>query len=294
MALMGPRNMIILVIGLLPYDSGKTWTTIALAKAMKKRNLKVKIFKPIAGHSAWGQFRTVIESMKRGYLICEDALLYEEHLGEDNLTRTNPIDLLLTPPSLNEFKSCNDYIQNLADTLHQISLMRITKHRGVTEHYIVVENLKRTSDPLKRWIEKLALKLKPKPASIEDVVSILQDNEIDQELRRYLEEYKEKHDVVIVESFNNAALPFTSLLSFKLDAVLAVTPLHVLIMNPKLFAEKVKEKLKIMGLEGLEVDKIIEKPEDVSIIDLEPVPSIRDLSTLRCIDQIVDFMLKPP
>ena len=281
--------MIILVTGLLPFDSGKTWLSVAITREAKRKGLKAKIFKPIAGHNAWGQFKTVIESIKRRYLICEDALIYQTYLGENDLTKINPVDLLLAPPSIEHCKSLNNFMALLTDTLKQVVCARLTRHNGKTIHYLVHDHIEVTAEPLKSWLKKLAIRLDPHPisTSINDVIALLEGNDVDQELYEHLKGYSEEHDIVIVESFNNAAIPFTSMLNFDIDEVLVALPLHVLVLDSKIFMHNAKQRLMNMGFKGLETDKVIENLNFKAIFNLKPAPSISDFDVSEITKYII-------
>ncbi|MHC1627684.1 MAG: hypothetical protein ACXQTI_02475 [Candidatus Nezhaarchaeales archaeon] len=282
--------MIILVTGLLPFDSGKTWLSVAITREAKRKGLKAKIFKPIAGHNAWGQFKTVIESIKRRYLICEDALIYQTFLGENNLTKINPVDLLLAPPSIEYCKSLDNFMALLTDTLNQIVCARFTRHNGETIHYLVHDHIEITAEPLKSWLKKLATCLNPHPisTSISDIITLLGGNDVDQELYEHLKGYDEEHDMVVVESFNNAAIPFTSMLNFDIDEVLVVSPLHVLVFDSKIFTHNARQRLISKGFEGLETDKVIENLNFKAIFNLKPAPSISDFD----VSEIAKYIIK--
>lgn len=92
----------ILISGLLVYDSGKTWLAISLAKRLKGYGHRVGIYKPIAGHNAWTQYKTVVISKKLGILVGEDVFNYISILGmgKEIIPFMNPIDILLAPPEV--------------------------------------------------------------------------------------------------------------------------------------------------------------------------------------------------
>ncbi len=269
----------ILINGLLPYDSGKTYFALALAKALMNRGVKVLIYKPVAGHSAWYQFKTVINSLKYGILVGEDVVKYKEILGlQVNLELLNPIDFLLAPLNPKLLKEVKEYLSLIGDQLSQMILIRISNcQNGLTQHFIIEHSERRIVPGLKPWIEKLIKKLKPEPISLKEVLSIMYSPDTSKLLDQALQLIRDKSEVVIVESFNDAAIPYYNLLN-KVDLVFTVAPGYVFKLRTDDFKTIVESYYLRYSDIGLTMSKLIDEVRIVSELPLPPVSSVHELS----------------
>ena len=284
-------SKIILVNGLLPYDSGKTYLTIALAKALKNKGYNVLVYKPVAGHSAWYQFNTVINSLKYGILVGEDVVKYKELLGlKTRFELLNPIDLLLAPLNPRSFTNISEYLTLLSSQFSQIVLLRLSDCRdNTTQYYMVKDNIARTIPELKPWIERLIEKFNPKPISVECLLNILKSASISEILDYALNVLKREADIVIVESFNNAAVPYFNILD-NINLVLTVTPGYLFKLDVNSFKEIVKAYGLKYGDTGLSMSAIFDRIRVVYDIAIPPVSLIRELNLF--IERILTRLLK--
>ena len=284
-------SKIILVNGLLPYDSGKTYLTIALAKALKNKGYNVLVYKPVAGHSAWYQFNTVINSLKYGILVGEDVVKYKELLGlKTRFELLNPIDLLLAPLNPRSFTNISEYLTLLSSQFSQIVLLRLSDCRdNTTQYYMVKDNIARTIPELKPWIERLIEKFNPKPISVECLLNILKSASISEILDYALNVLKREADIVIVESFNNAAVPYFNILD-NINLVLTVTPGYLFKLDVNSFKEIVKAYGLKYGDTGLSMSAIFDRIRVVYDIAIPPVSSICELNLF--IERILTRLLK--
>lgn len=282
---------VILVNGLLTYDSGKTWFTIALAELLRRKGNTVAIYKPIAGHSAWYQFPTVIESLKHGILIGEDVLKYKKLLGLNiDLELVNPIDLLLAPPNPKAYKNIIKYINALEDQFHQVILFRISDYRNkATSHYIIRDNIDKIVPGLSYWIDKLIDKLNPKEILLTDLMRIMFSKKSLEILNRNLNILLENHDIVIVESFNDAAVPYIDVLD-DVDVVFTVTPGYVFLLDREEFKSVVKEYYLKYGDMGLRMSNLLGRIRILFDTFISPSTSPVELSYY--IEKINEIILK--
>ncbi|RLE70333.1 MAG: ATPase, partial [Thermoprotei archaeon] len=96
--------MRLLVVGYAEYDSGKTSLTLQLIRKLRAGGRRVIAAKPVAGHSAWYQYETVVHSAELGLLVGEDAYRIAVELGMlSRVAVLNPVDLLISP--LDPFKA---------------------------------------------------------------------------------------------------------------------------------------------------------------------------------------------
>jgi len=256
--------MRVLVVGFLEYDSGKTSLMLSLAKKLKNKNFMVA--KPIAGHSAWHQYETVINSFKLGLLVGEDAYKLASTIGKiDMLHLINPIDLLITPldPLL---------ARGEAEKPLNIALMRTTEFEGgkiSTEHYICYENIRRSPLTLRKILVKLAKKLDAKPLSYAECYDILMKKS-DMIANKALKEIYDNFSLIAVESFNNVAFPCT--LALEVDYVLAVSPGKVVIYKGEEYNKAVKIYSSIMRLPTLTVNEISRYLKPIQEFNTPPLP----------------------
>ena len=213
--------MRLLVVGYAEYDSGKTSLTLQLIRKLRAGGRRVIAAKPIAGHSAWYQYETVVHSAELGLLVGEDAYRIAVELGMlSRVAVLNPVDLLISP--LDPFKARGRVEEPL-----NIALMRITlcsKPGGISVvHYVCDEVLEKAPPTVANAIRELASKLRPKPKliSLELAKRLLWEEAgpyADKCIKLLIDECED----LIVESFNNAATPTPS--SLETDYVLAVAP----------------------------------------------------------------------
>ncbi|MCD6324596.1 MAG: ATPase, partial [Desulfurococcales archaeon] len=117
---------VVVVSGLLPYDSGKTYVTTSLAKALRTAGFKVSVFKPVAAHSAWFQHEAFEESVALGVLVGEDVLNYLREGLIDDVDKQNPIDILTAPPSMQAFPTLATYLAAIESGVRQAVIARVS------------------------------------------------------------------------------------------------------------------------------------------------------------------------
>ncbi len=238
-------SLTILVTGLLPYDSGKTFVGRSLLKYFRSLGYRAVGYKPIAAHSAWFQYETVEKSFEQRILVGHDAYLYWKDMGgEVRVEEINPVDILTAPIDFNQ--NVRLYLSMLESFVSQACMMRIScpKNNGshmVTEHYVDSEQLEKTIPTLQLKLIELAEKLTPQPKLIthEQMEKLMNDTKpivcADTQLRILTTKY----NVVIIESFNNAASP-TPLSAEIADKVLVVMPGKALIYDGKKYMQTLK------------------------------------------------------
>ncbi len=253
--------MRVLVNGLLPYESGKTWFVISLANALKLKGYKIAIYKPVAGHSAWYQFNTVEYSIKYGLLIGEDVYKYRKFVGINlDFNLINPIDLLLAPPDPVKYNSVSDYIVALNDQFKQVIMFRISLYDYDLEpiHYMIKDNINNVIDGLKPYIEKLINTLKPYETDINTMIRMIFSKKCADTIVRCLKELMNDHDIVLIESFNDAATPSISILDY-ITHVITVAPGRLYILDRDDFKRKTIEQYYKMGDVGIRMSNIIDR-----------------------------------
>jgi predicted P-loop ATPase/GTPase len=271
----------VLVNGLLTYDSGKTYVATALVKALIERGFKVSAFKPLAGHSAWYQFNTVLYSLRCGTLIGEDVLKYKELLSlGPEVELVNPVDLLLAPLDPNCFENVEDYLHALTNQLEQLIMARVSDCRnGAARYYVIEDNASRVVLGLRPWVEKLVERFKPEPITARRFFAdVLASHSMVELLDCAFDVLRSRADVLVVESFNDAAVPYMDLLS-DVDVVLTVTPGCLFKLDPEDFKRIVKSSYSKLGERGLALGSIFDEIDVKSRLFLPVVSSVNELTT---------------
>ena len=287
------RNNVVLVSGLLVHDSGKTWFTYSLLRAASKLGLKVSVYKPVAGHNAWYHYRTVVRSLELRALVGNDVLTYHSILPLEPIEKMNPVDLLLAPPSILPYlpKEIEEYLSDLESQFRQVVVARISNcFTGEHRHMYVPENLERLPSLLRTAVKKLIIELNADPIDVHSLVTHIQSRDIEKLLESCLEDLEMNSDLVIVESFNDAIIPFFSLLKH-LKLLIIVSPGHVLVYDSiDRIIDIVRVETSLHGVDGYRAFHIIKHLQPREVIDLEPMESIE--MEQRSAGKILDMILR--
>ncbi len=231
--------MIVLVIGLIRFESGKTSFMIELLNYFIEHGFDVFPYKPVAGHNGWFQYETVLNSIRLGMLIGEDAYRYMEIMGcRECLELISPLDILLVPRDPIYYRGrVRAYLDSLEDMFRQAILARISipGAKGViTRHYLVETNYKFMLESMKRPIEELLSSIDSVVRiSLDEFTKLLLSPGIYNILDSILGELVSKHQVVLVEGFNDVALPIPSASSA--DYVVVVAPGRAYLYHGEVF-----------------------------------------------------------
>ncbi|AEC52286.1 hypothetical protein PNA2_1372 [Pyrococcus sp. NA2] len=218
----------VLIVGVLPYDSGKTTFAVRLIKEAIEEGFDVGVSKPFGGFNGWYQHEYVIKSREIKMLVGEDAYkLHTSAKSIDPIEIESPITTLLMPPDPERLGWRVSYYTSVGSST-QIVLARITSPRSTT-HYYVPENVNKLTPPLREEVKKLITTLSAEPISMTELGDLLiKSRSLADECLRYI---KRLHDFVVIESYGNYAAPtFGSLNS---DLVIAVAPSKAVIFRGK-------------------------------------------------------------
>jgi predicted P-loop ATPase/GTPase len=279
---------ILVVSGLIPIDSGKTWFTLGLADALRSVGFSVGVYKPVAAHNLWFNPRTLYRSSALGVLAGNDILAYYDREVVSDIARANPIALALAPRDLLTTSSVDEYLESFENLSKILVLARITQcSSGSVEHLVIRENLEKTPPILRRRIEELARDLGCRDSSVSEVLGYLRSNESTRNLEECLNILARSVDVVVVESFNDAVVPFSSLLE-ELSYLIIVTPGYALLYTDRdLVKEAVNKVTRDLGDEGYRAKYLVErvKPSRVLYTEIlvEPTTSSVHLELARSI-----------
>jgi len=260
--------MMVLVVGLLGNDSGKTSVATSLVREARSKGVRALGVKPVGGHSAWGQYDTLVRSLRYGMLVGEDA--YRLWLASDKaepIEAISPLDVLTVPPDPEHARSFEEYLvlsENLADVAVMLRVTRLEEDRLTTSHYLAEENLERAVPSLKDSIRELAGLVKAETVTGEELLGLVAGaaEHTDSILRRMLQKY----ELVVVESFNNAALPTP--LCLEADWVVLVAPGRAYVYRGDRYSRAVESIVSIRGpnITTLEVSKYVKPVGTVALL----------------------------
>ncbi len=274
-----------LINGLLQYESGKTWFTIALARTLSRHGYRVNVYKPVAGHSAWYQFKTLKNSIRYKILVGEDVVKYKEYLElEQDFSLLNPVDILSAPPSPAKYRVLAEYLAALEVLAEQIVMVRLSDPEKHRHEYLLVEtSVEKMVECLRPWIRELINIFNPKQVGLESLLDKMYSPETNTMLIKALDILERSSDILLVESFNDAAIPFYGLLEY-IERVFAITPGYFYELDIGEFKKIVKKNYLLYGDFGIKMSKIFpmvnvvfEAPLPIASSPLELADSIRGL-----------------
>lgn len=256
---MGTLNKIVLVAGLIPYDSGKTWFTTAVGLATNSKGLKVGVFKPVAGHNLWYSPRTFKASIRLGLLVGNDILEYYKRGLAENPALSNPIAIATLPPDPTSYDDLGTYFSEFETVGSTAALTRVYDcRRGRIDHYIHIENTARMSPTCREIAYKLQRALKAVPKAFSDIASYLMSPGVEDDLDECLAKVSAGKDIVYIEGFNDAVVAYPRLLE-KSSLLVIVAPGRVLVYDDVYSITRiVKESFEKHGVEGLRARYVAE------------------------------------
>ncbi|MEM4846822.1 MAG: hypothetical protein QW794_03575 [Thermosphaera sp.] len=217
-------SKIILINGLLPYESGKTWFTISLYKTLMKSKVKSIMYKPVAAHNLWYSVKPLAHSIKLRLLLGNDAYAYYKETRVSP-TILNPIAMASAPLDPEKYgHNIEKYMEDSTMFLPQLVMARVSNPaKDRTIHYIVRENVEKTISAARKVIDLLEKTLAPIETSLGEMSRFLTSREIDDLLQSTLTILQGEYDVVLLESFNDAIVPSMGLIN-SVDLMITIAP----------------------------------------------------------------------
>ncbi len=257
--------MLILVTGLLPYDSGKTTFAEALVKDLVNKGYDVGISKPISSVNCWYHYRHVYKALKSGILVGADTIrLHTAAKSRDPIELEGPVTSLLIPPDP-EKVGWDSAIYSAVGFHHQLSVIRITNTEG-SKYYFIPQNLQRSISSVKNFIESFLRDKDPEPIDVNQADELLVESRpVADECLDYI---ASRHEITVVESFNNAAAPTEK--SAEAEIVFVVAPGKAVVYEGEEFRKalfavsSVKEPWKVT------VEEVAQLAHPIGTIDLSP------------------------
>ncbi len=265
----------LLIFGLLPQDSGKTTVASALCRGLHEIGVKVKPFKPRAGHNLWYQYDVYERCRREGRLYCEDIIkLREASRCPLPYELLNPIDALLSPLMARDFleegRGRELYLLE-EDTYAHLVAERYTIWDGALRHRII----------LNRHLSYRLL-------IDEDYLDRLRAEAVEVMEVDSLEEWMEKHrslapraistcmravskncEVLIIEGYNDAASPTPEA---GYDVVIGVSPGLAVFYDTSEYS-KILEAYRGLGREpmGLRAGDVIPFLKPEGFVEIPPL-----------------------
>ena len=259
--------MKILVIGVLRYESGKTSFALELLNSFKEVGIDVYPYKPIGGHSGWYQYTTIINSIKLGKLVGEDAYHYAEAINcIECIEEISPLDFLLVPYDIKFYQNrIRRYIDLIDDVFKQIILVRLTTiidDDFRTVHYLVKDNYKYVLESMENVLRDLIKSIKyTMEIGAEELASLILNPELYRVLDNILAYHESRHELILIESFNDVALPIPSAVNS--SYVIVVAPGRVLLYDGNNFrraVEIVSDVFRPLALSTSSILRIMKQP----------------------------------
>jgi len=207
----------ILVVGLHPFEAGKTTLCKALIHGFKEVGVGVVPFKPHAGISYWSQFGTFQRGVREGQLVCSDIVELEEAARSGiPLEVLNPVNRLSRP-------AADRGLSEEESVFQEFVAERFTYRRGPRRRNVYYLNGTIEFSRF-RGMDALLDMLRQKSEEIQFV------KDFKELLSAYANNFEKattscyrhiKDQPLIIESFNDAAYPFSE--ADDCDAVLGIS-----------------------------------------------------------------------
>ena len=266
------ENLVVLVVGLLPYDSGKTTLAKSLVLKAKELGVDVGVSKPITAVNGWYQYESVLRSIELGVLVGNDIYtLHSAASSSDSIEVESAVVSLLMPPDP-ERVGWQSSAYTAFSLFEQVVCLRVTgigAEGTETKHFYVPSNIYKLPDTLKNETNRLLDSLQPEAveATQEQVEDILLNSyKLADDCLRCV---TEKHSLVVVESYSNAAAPTQSSLNAK--AVIAVAPGKAAIYDGELYRKALMAISDIKEPWLTTTEEVIKLLKPVLTIELKPV-----------------------
>ncbi len=272
--------MIVLIVGMLSHDSGKTGLALSLVREARSRGLDVGVSKPISGFNGWSQHRYVQLSVERGVLLGEDMFLLREVAGvKEPLEAVGPLVSLLMPPDPERSGWRMSTYRSMTTSLRdQVVAVRLSRCSGEgvesTVHIYVPENIERLPQGLEEVAWSLVRSLRPEPRPLDSRrLEELLGSEGVVHADTCLDLLASRHEFLVVESYNDAALPTPGCL--RSDVVVAVAPGKAAIYSGERYRRAVEAAAGIRKPWQLTTEDVLSLIRPARTMPLKPEPEPR-------------------
>ncbi len=274
----------VLVVGLLPFDSGKTTMACSLVSEARERGYDVGVSKPISSMSGWYQHSCVERSVQYGKLIGSDIYKLHEAAGSsDPIECEGPVISLLMPPDSERVEwESKEYLGiNLTS---QLVVIRVTDMKRTT-HYYVPPNVERLTDTMKEEVRKV-MNSAENPVEVDlDFIHELLFNSYTL-ADECLNHIADKHQFMVVESYNNAAAPTAK--SLDAQSIVAIAPGKAALYSGELYRKALTAVSSIKEPWKTTTEEILKLMRPFKTIELKP-SSAEQISFEGILDSIVEL-----
>jgi len=269
----------VLIVGLNPFDSGKTGAAIQIIQSLSE-NHKVEFFKPVSGHNYWYRFEHTRYCLDNRKLVSYDATRVRQVLRStvhDFLA--NPVHVLYAPAHLQRPG------ENLTSTLglagwDSVLVMQRMSHplgNGVQSTMLIAKDLIQkgrllvTPEEAARLSEGTTLQAVTRLEEVQKVENDCFETFVGESFK----ELEKASDIVVIESFNDSVWPWEGL--DKVDIVLAVGPGHVFSYEPERFRRaSVLVKLDSVPIREVTFGRIADLLKPIRKVALLPAEGLTD------------------
>ncbi len=247
-------QLTILVVGLTTEHAGKTTLTRSIIRCLRENGIKPCAFKPKAANNLWYDFDVVYESLSRGRLYGMDAKLLREEsntfLREEMI---NPVHRLWNENENPDYILDRIFVDNKTIIISK-SLTKVNKMmKGLFDLLYdradqIIETTKgdSTINPFKYY---------------------------ERGIKQSFTEISKNHDVVVVESYSDVALPWEEL---QPDLVLGIKPWEITVYD----GERYRMAFDILHGKEISTQRVTALLKPVKRTRILPQPSA----------QVVDYM----
>ena len=217
---------LVLVVGMLDTDSGKTVMAYSIAKLLASEGFRVAPLKPLGATDLWRSPWVLREVEERGLVVLGDAVILSQATGDNlEIEEINPLAMILAPPDPERLGwSWTPYSGLLGDSVRRAALARLTACTGsgkASLHLVNTKALERTPSKLSARLAEVAERLKPEPqrgdeSSVSRILSSLAAVE------SCMVKALSTSEVGVMESYSDIAVPIP--LAMNSDLVVTVTP----------------------------------------------------------------------
>jgi len=261
----------VLVAGLLEHDSGKTWLAYALARLVGDR---ATLYKPIGGFNTWYGVKAMRESERLGILMGNDALLYYRLTGAKPWL-INPVAYATAPPDpVEAAKTPARYMAKLSSVAASLALWRLPSSGCSAVVHAYSPRVVEAAPPrLARLLHRLVARLSAREADTREFLELLEGGALDETLEECRERLEAGKGLLIVESYNNAAVPYRGLDLCGFDFYVVAAPGRSLIYP----AERACRALEVTG--AARVDRLLPYlGSPYASLELPPVETPEELA----------------
>ncbi|RLF03999.1 MAG: hypothetical protein DRK00_07680 [Thermoprotei archaeon] len=260
MVVVSSLNLLVLIVGMVREEVGKTALAEGLAAGLRELGFRVGVMKPMGFLDWYRDYPVVREGAEEGMLASREAFEVRLLLGlRDPPELLNPLAGLVVPLNLKafyEYRVPRSFFVYQADIMRRTVVLRVTTFRAgepVSQGYVNRTLLEKGLTLLSRDDVRDLLK---RVNHVEEVYSphelaAVAASRAPEAVRSCLAHLSTRYRLIIVEGLGDAAWPLSDL-SIDVHAVVAVAPGVAVAYDPERYKLAVKLKAEVSGEVRLE------------------------------------------